>query len=81
MQCRTGSAETLHFVHSSVLGGHFSNLFPVRLLDPQNTHLGLEKNTTSGSPTLLLGLFRCQILVVLYSIRAIIHQALNHVKM
>lgn len=43
VQCRTRSAETLHFVHSSVLGGHFSNLFPVRLLDPQNAHLGLEK--------------------------------------
>lgn len=45
MQCRTGSAETLHFVHSSVLGGHFSNLFPVRLLGPpKNAHLGLEKH-------------------------------------
>lgn len=49
VQCRTGSAKTLHFVHSSVLGGHFSNFFLVRLLDPQNAHLGLEK-TSSQAP-------------------------------
>lgn len=51
------------------------------LSGPQNAHLGLEKNTPSGSPTLLLGLFRCQILVFLYSKRVILPQALNHVEM
>lgn len=59
VQCRAGSAETLHFVHSSVPGGHFSNFFPVMLLDPQNAHLGLEKHTSSGPSTLLLRLFQC----------------------
>lgn len=52
-----GSAETLHFVHSSGLSGHFFPLiFPVGLLDPppQNAHLGLEisPSCTPRSPRL-----------------------------
>lgn len=48
---------------------------------PQKMLIWDLKNTPSGSPTLLLGLFRCQILVFLYSKWVMLHQALNHVKM